>query len=164
MLQFRVNGPVPRVANVDTVYCISSRDTQYGVHRQVFRSDLETFATKTCLVCFRDRGAAARLCKVLHRRQRDCMLVDGELSPGGAMVFRENKYGRPVLPTRVEPRQLRALEELCLLHFIDLLLVTDLSEHAPNGEMALDCLEFVSTELPGRATLTHRFECLFHDG
>lgn len=153
MLQFSVQGVVPRTVKSDIVHGIISRNTLYGVHRPVMRPDMDLYCTKTTLLFFTTQTAASQFAK--------CYM-----------------YSNPALrrPWHLQSLPFSDVEQLCLLNYLDMYLcfhmMSDGGGSSDGGSGAkrirpgpanvvLDCYEYKTVEYPNRPILNKIMEDLW---
>lgn len=172
MFRFSLHGAPPRSVREDLVHGIVSRRTLYGIHRPIFRKDMDLNCSKTTLLFFTDRGAANLF--------------------AGRFMQKEPALRRP---WRLESMPFEDLEKICLLNYLDMYLCFHVSPVparplGPSGEVAaggtdgpgdpgggggggaagglippmtalLDCYEYHSAEYPNRQILNMMMEDLW---
>ena len=184
MLRFVSRGQLLRHNSRDTTYVLQSRNSTYCVHREVRQiTNFSSGSTKSCILGFRFKQHADRMCRVLNDYQLKGRVIDGTVQDG-IMHIKEEERGRPVSKLDIHEYKLEDLEKRCLMEYFDFWLVHDIARILPDkndGNAAdddtsppiderpishswrLDVYEYLTMEPPHRSYINHQFERLLRN-
>lgn len=177
-------GPIPQHSYKDSIYLLRSRKSLYCVHREVPLEQPEegrnrgrrtrgpskpqpppTMVTKSCIVGFRTLAHAERMKLALEEYQSQGRVVDGVLR-GCEMSLESYTWGQSMAALNLLKQQLDDVQRVCLLNYLDLLLVHDVTRSSISDppEWRLGVYTYITTEPPSRSLLNHQLERLLrHD-
>jgi len=174
-------GPIPQHSSKDTIYLLRSRKSLYCVHREVPLEQPDgraarrararqtpqpppTLVTKSCIVGFRHLAHAERMKVAFEEYQSSGRVVDGVLR-GCEMAIETYTWGQSMTALNLWKQPLDDIQRLCLLNYLDLLLVHDITRSAISEppEWQLGAYTYITTEPPNRSLLNHQLERLLRD-
>ena len=167
MIRFRVHGNVPRTCYGEKVYGLISRNTFYGLHRQVPRKDFDRECSKSTLLFFtevRDAQKFAQYLDTYYKTGRSINRISQENTVTLEMDTKLAKVSNQLVakaPVRIEPLMFSDVEQICLLQYLDLYLSYGFRAGNPSThEITLDCYEYRSMDPPSRPLINKLMEDL----
>lgn len=156
---------VPKAVSSGSVYGVVTRQTMFGLHKYSANTkNTDPVCTKTTIVTFVRDEDAKDFVRILDDFQNKKATFSREVRFDNSVAILENQTVQPnddgktrvtdsLKPLQTEPIPYSHMEQLCILHFFDMLVVYDkrislVSENEYNLDVS--CYEYRTYEYPNR--------------
>jgi hypothetical protein len=113
----------------DRLYTIKTRQTYFGIHREIIRPDIEIGCTKSAILGFVKQRDAQRFKDLIVEKQNKKMVLDRHVQEGGRLQFvSQEVYNLSLNPIELESVPRLFLLYMCILHSMDIYVVDDFSK------------------------------------
>lgn len=168
--------PVPKSVVHGSLYTIATRNTMLAFHKIAFQRDRDPMCTKTGLLMFAYEYDANEIANMIEETQRKIMKLDRDIYADAENpsllesrlvehIFCQEAVGDSLKPIHIEAIHYNQLEQLCLLHHFDMLIVYHKKIHTNDPEdyqVDLDCYEYITKEPPNRVMLEKIFRDMLY--
>lgn len=159
MLRFKRNGVYPRSLQQEKVHVITTRNTLYGIHKHVIHPSYDVHCSKTILIaCFKE-AHARELISMFQQTQRQGYPVNRFIEDDVIDLQKPSVHTTGFYPFGIEEVPLPDLEKICLLHYFDMFVATDILR--TNQDMHLSCYEYKTYEFPNPGIIRRMIEDMY---
>lgn len=161
MLRFNRCGSYPRSLQHEKVHVVTTRNTLYGIHKNIIHPDYDMNCSKTVLLACFERIHAKKLISTIEHVQRRGLPIQREIQDDIVNLSTPAIYNSGFFPLSVEEVALPDLEQICLLHFFDMFVTFDLEEQ-DTDTLLLNCYEYKTYEIPNQGIIRRFMEDMYH--
>ena len=159
MIKYKIQTVNPKYLHHTHLFALKSRGTYFGIHRDCVLKNLDPQCSKTSLILFIENSHAINFKKHLDYQQRDKKVMVNRIIQQHAEV--PTTRSTSIQPLDVEKISSRELRMMCLLHFFNLLIISNLKKD--NDDVILYGYEFITYEFPNRQIIEHNLYKAFQD-
>jgi len=151
MIKYKIQPDRPKIIHHNHLYSIKTRGSYYGIHRDMLAPNYDPGCSKSSLVLFVEKNHANVFKQYLENQQKQCKMMDRIT---GDDLINSTVISTSIQPFDVEKVTSNEVEILCLLHFFNLVIITNAFKK--DGNLMVYGYEFITYDLPNRQILEYQ--------